>query len=183
MLGPARQEVQELMARLGDGDRAAFAPLYALLWPALRAFCRRGLGHDADGDDAAQQALVNVFSRADEFDAGRDALTWAFGIAAWECRSARRRAGRRGERGLAGATETLADPGVPVDDELIRRELLRSATELLGRLRADDVATIVAALEGDPDGRAGIAPATFRKRLERALGRWRAAWRSKHGTL
>jgi RNA polymerase sigma-70 factor (ECF subfamily) len=182
MLAPRRQEVQELMARLADGDRDAFAPLYALLWPALRAFCRRGLGHDADGDDAAQQALVNVFARADEFDAGRDALAWAFGIATWECRTLRRRAHRRGERGLP-ATDVLPDPAVRADDELIRRELLVGATELLGTLRADDIATITAALDGDPEGRAGVAPATFRKRLERALGRWRAAWRSKHGTL
>jgi DNA-directed RNA polymerase specialized sigma24 family protein len=182
MLASRRQEVQALMARLAEGDRAAFAPLYQLLWPALRAFCRRGLGHDADGDDAAQQALFNVLARADEFDAGRDGLTWAFGIAAWECRTLRQRQRRRREDALV-PDAPLVDPARPVDDELIRRELLRSAAELLGHLRPDDLATLTAALEGDPDGRAGVAPATFRKRLERALGRWRAAWRSKHGTL
>ncbi len=182
MHAPRRQEVQDWMARLADGDRDAFAPLYATLWPVLRAFCRRGLGHDADGDDAAQQALVNVFARADEFDPGRDALAWAFGIAAWECRTLRRRALRRREQVL-DPDVAIADAGVRIDDELIRRDLLLSATELLGRLRAEDIATITAAVDGDADGRAGVAPATFRKRLERALGRWRAAWRSKHGVL
>ncbi len=170
------------MARLADGDRAAFAPLYSALWPVLRAFCRRGLGHDADGDDAAQQALVNLLARADEFDEGRDALSWSFGIAAWECRTVRRRALRRREDALgpAGAA-ALADPTPLADDELIRRDLLASASEILGTLSPDDVATITAAIEGDPEGRAGVAPATFRKRLERALVRLRAAWRSKHG--
>jgi DNA-directed RNA polymerase specialized sigma24 family protein len=177
MLAPRRQEVHAWMTRLAEGDRDAFVPLYEALWPVVRSFCRRALGHSADGDDAAQQALLNLFARADEFDETRDALAWALGIAAWECRSVRRRVARRREETLAHEPTD----GFRVDDELIRRELLLAATELLGTLRPDDVATLTAAASGDPDGRAGIAPATFRKRLERALARFRAAWRSKHG--
>src|SRR5438045_531364 len=119
MLAPRRQEVHDLMARLADGDRAAFAPLYQLLWPALRAFCRRGMAHDADGDDAAQQALLNLFARADEFDAGRDALTWAFGIAAWECRTLKQRRLRRREERLGLEEPIMNDLGAFVEDELI----------------------------------------------------------------
>ena len=150
------------------------------LWPVLRAFCRRGLGHDADGDDAAQQALLSLFARADEFDASRDALAWAFGIAAWECRTVRRRVVRQREQAL-DPEGAIPDPAARADDELIRRDLLGAAADLLGTLRPDDVATIAAAIDGDPEGRAGVAPATFRKRLERALARLRAAWRSRHG--
>jgi DNA-directed RNA polymerase specialized sigma24 family protein len=183
MTSPARrQELADLMARLADGDRAAFAPLYGALWPLVRDFCRRALTHDADGDDAAQQALVNLFARAPEYDEGRDAVAWALGIAAWECRTVRRRRLRRREEELP-EEEPPGDGAAAPDEEALRRELLQAAGDLLGTLRADDVATIAAAIDGDPDGRAGIAPATFRKRLERALGRLRAAWRSKHGTL
>jgi RNA polymerase sigma factor (sigma-70 family) len=183
MIAAARQEVHELMARLAEGDRAAFAPLYARLWPELQRLCRRGLGHDADGDDAAQEALVRLLARADEFDPARDGLTWAFGIAAWECRTFRRRKQRRREDVIIGADATEPADGAPAsDDELIRRELLGAATELLGTLRPDDMATLAAAFEGDR-ALVGIAPATFRKRLERALARLRSAWRSRYGAL
>jgi RNA polymerase sigma-70 factor, ECF subfamily len=177
-----RQELGALMAALADGRRAAFAPLYAALWPLVRDFCRRALAHDADGDDAAQQALLKVFARAVEYDDTRDAVAWAIGIASWECRTLRRRVDRRREDELA-ADAPLRYGGPGAEDELVRRDLIEAAGELLGSLRAEDVATITAAIDGDPDGRAGIAPATFRKRLERALARLRAAWRSKHGTL
>ena len=69
------------MAALADGRRAAFAPLYAALWPLLRDFCRRALSHEADGDDAAQQALLQLFARAVDYDETRDAVAWAIGIA------------------------------------------------------------------------------------------------------
>jgi len=173
-----RQELGALMAALADGERAAFAPLYAGLWPLLSDFCRRALAHDADGDDAAQQALVKLMSRATEYDDSRDAVAWAIGIASWECRTLRRRVHRRRE-----TCAPIDHHGPHPEDELVRRDLIQAAGDVLGSLRAEDVATIAAAIDGDPDGRAGVAPATFRKRLERALARLRAAWRSKHGTL
>src|SRR5262245_34785982 len=105
-----RQDVQDWMARLAAGDLTAFAPLFSELWPILRGFCRRGLRHDADGDDAAQQALTNLFARADEYDASRDALSWALGIAAWECRTIARRRQRRREDALEGAPVAGATP-------------------------------------------------------------------------
>src|SRR5439155_540588 len=87
--GGERAELRRLMQRLADGDRGAFSPAFALLWPRLRAFAVRYVGA-ADGEDAAQAALLRVFSRAGEYDADRDALAWALGIAAWECRTLRR---------------------------------------------------------------------------------------------
>ena len=177
----AHGEVQRWMARLADGDRAAFAPLYGELWPALQRFCRRALGRDADGDDAAQQVLCNLFSRAHEFDPTRDAFAWAFGIAAWECRTVLRRRGRRREAPLDETTATATEE--EAETAMIQRDLLAAATETMATLRGEDLAIIVAALDGDPDGRAGLAPATYRKRLERALGRLRAAWRARHGDV
>lgn len=179
MTAAERQALSDLLVRLGDGERAAFAPLFAALWPLVRAFCGRALP-DADADDAAQQALTNVLARADEFDAGRDAVSWTFGIAANEIRSQRQRVRRRREAGLAAASH-VADGALAPEASAERRELLAAAAELLGTLGADDLATLGAALDGDPGARGAIAPATFRKRLERALGRLRGAWRDKHG--
>ena len=74
--------------------------LFAALWPIALGFARRALGGAADAEDAAQAALTNVFARAAEFDASRDALSWVLGIVAYECRTLRQRARRRNHRRL-----------------------------------------------------------------------------------
>ncbi len=169
------------MVRLADGDRDAFAPLFEALWPLLLQFCRRLLGDEPEADDVAQQALLNVFRRADEFDPERDALSWIFGIAAYECKTARRRRLRRKEESpspqeWAGLTKPQDDP----ERKLIDRDLLAAAAEILGTLRPGDEEAIRAALGTGP--RPAISAAAFRKRLERALRRLRIAWRMKYGS-
>lgn len=174
-----RQQINAWMVRVAEGDRAAFDPLFAALWPPVRTLCGRALAGGGDADDAAQDAMIRVFERAVEFDRERDAVTWVLAIAGWECRSARRRAQRR-RLDPAELDEHLAGGPGP-DDVAIRRDLIAAAEEVLGTLSAGDVETLAAAWAGDDEARSSIAPATFRKRLERALGRFRAAWRSRHG--
>ena len=71
------------MERLADGDRSAFSPLYEALWPLMRRFAVRALEGSTDAEDAAQVALMKVFSHAAEFDAERDVVAWVLGIVAW----------------------------------------------------------------------------------------------------
>lgn len=59
------------MARLADGERSAFDPLYEALWPIVRRFCNKALGSSAESDDAAQAALLEIFSRACDFEPQR----------------------------------------------------------------------------------------------------------------
>ena len=175
-----RQQINAWMARVADGDRAAFDPLFAALWPPVRTLCHRALAGGGDADDAAQDAMIRVFERAAEFDRGRDAVTWVLAIAGWECRSARKRTARR-RLEPAGLDAEVAAGGDGPDEVAIRRDLIAAAEEVLGALSPRDVETLAAAWSGDEVSRSSIAPATFRKRLERALGRFRAAWRSRHG--
>lgn len=172
-----RAELRRLMGRLADGDRTAFGRAFALLWPRLRAFAVRWAG-PADGEDAAQAALLKVFSRASDYDPERDALVWALGIAAWECRTLRRRRERRREQPALSVELALAEAPAQAtpEDELIDRDLRAAAAEVLGTLRPLDIETLTAAAAE----RAGRG-ATFRKRLERALARFRLAWRARHG--
>lgn len=178
----ALQAIDDHMRRLADGDRRAFDPLFAELWPLLRAFCRRATGSQADGDDAAQEALVKVFARASSFDPDQSAVSWVLAIAAWECRTVRKRATRRREHDLTRAADTPSTDR-SIDDTIETRQLATAAGDLLAALDPRDTETILAALSGDPSERPSIAPATFRKRLERALARLRAAWRARHGAL
>jgi RNA polymerase sigma-70 factor, ECF subfamily len=148
-----------LVLRLADGDRSAFDPLYDAVATRVDAICARALGPGPDAEDAAQTALVKLFERVDRYDPRRGpALPWILGIAAWEARTVRQRRVRRREDlvevdveapepapDLLGALPDLA----PAD-----REVLRAA---LGEIERPDV-----------------APATFRKRLQRTLERLRA---------
>jgi len=163
------------MCRLADGDRSAFHPVFSLAQPLLLRFAQRMLQGEPEAEDAAQQALLKVFSRAAQFDTTRDALTWMFSLTAWECRTVRRARGRRREQ---GEVPDAVHPETP-ESALAVGELLEAARELVGTLNREDAQTLAAAWEGAP--RPPVPAATFRKRLQRAVERLRLAWRLKHG--
>lgn len=171
------------MVRLADGDREAFGPLYDVLWPVLLGFARRALAGSPDAEDAAQSALMKLFSRASDFDPACDALSWALGIVAYECRTLRRKVHRRREQSdeapdALGAQRASTEPSP--EDTVIARDLEAAAADVLGALRPEDAETLRMVARGErPDG---VGGATFRKRVERALSRLRAAWSTKHGT-
>ena len=56
-----------------------------------------------------------------------------------------------------------------------------TAREVLGALRPEDAEAIAASVERGAASRFGLPPATFRKRLQRALERARLLWRTRHG--
>ncbi|MEQ1502983.1 MAG: sigma-70 family RNA polymerase sigma factor [Myxococcota bacterium] len=164
------------MARLADGDRAAFDPLYEALWPLVSGFCGRRLGDRAKGEDAAQQALVRVFQKASLYDARRPALPWVLAFATWECRTLAGAASRRREDDLADAGVGGADP----ETELLRADLLYAVRALVGELGPSDEAALWAWMEHDLDR--GPLGATLRKRVERARKRFVDLWRKRHGS-
>lgn len=182
-----RDRLREAMVRLADGDRSAFSLIFAVLRPLFSRFAARSLPAE-DAEDVAQTALLKLFAGASEFDAARgDALSWALGIVAWEVRTKRTRVLRRREvlartddaNDDANALTMLADGGANPEEALIAADLEQLARELVeDALAPGDVATIRAALEGQRP--AGLRAATFRKRLERALSRLRAAWKERH---
>jgi RNA polymerase sigma-70 factor (ECF subfamily) len=63
-------------------DRAAFAELFAYFAPRLKAFMIKG-GTDGDtAEELAQEAMIQVWRRADSFDPARAAAsTWIYTIA------------------------------------------------------------------------------------------------------
>ena len=174
-----RAQLDRWMTAAADGDRAAIDPLFHALWPAVVGYATRLVGDAALAEDCAQDALVQLFRQLDRYDRSRDALTWALTLATWQCRTARRRAHRRGE------TPALAEHAPVIDGVALAegRELVRAAVATLTELAPRDIEVITAAITDDDELRRSLAPATFRKRLERALGRFRLSWRSRHGTL
>lgn len=176
------QMLDEQLGRLADGDRSAFQPLFESLWPLLRRFATRVLGNQADGDDAAQQALLKVFARAREFDPARKALPWILTITTNECRTLRKKHLWRREahsEPLAALTAHEISP----EQAVIRHDLHAALAEVFTELRPDDLHTLVCAVADDHAERPSVPAATFRKRVERALDRLRLAWRAKHDAL
>ena len=171
-----RRNLTVLMARLADGDRAAFDGVYSVLWPVVSAFCAKALP-PTDAEDAAQAVLLKVFEHAPSFDRNRDALTWALAIAVWETRTIRQRYAR------SKTTESDDyDPESPQQSPeglIVERQVLEAAQAAMGLLSASDQETLMATFNEESSD--AVSGATFRKRRQRALFRLKEAWRSIYG--
>jgi RNA polymerase sigma factor (sigma-70 family) len=154
-------------ARLADGDRAAFEPLFRALHPrALRA--ARSRLDSAHADDVAQATLVNIFSRASEFEAGRAVLPWFYAFLANEIRNAE----RRSRREVSGdVPESISSSEEDPERRLLREEMERALTRAIDDLDETSAAAIASFLGRAPPP---LVPAqTFRKRLSRAVAKLR----------
>ncbi len=173
-----RAALQQDLTALARGERAAFDAVFRRLWPLLRGFAGRCLPA-GEAEDAAQEALLRVFSRASEFDARRDALSWVLGVAAWQIRTHRARSRRRREEGLEAAPEP-ADIAPSPEAAALARDLEAALETALRQLAPSDAATLLAFARGQ---RPEVPGATFRKRVQRALGRLRTRWGMSHGSF
>ena len=170
----ARAELQRDLARLADGDRQAFDAVFAHLWPLVHSLAARYLP-PIDVDDAAQTALLRLFERAAEFDPERDAVAWAIGLAMWEIRTVRRRAWRRRDRVELEDAGELPSGGASPEELAIAASLAAAIDRTLATLRPDDRDALLRYARDERTVGAG-----FRKRLQRARERMRAAWRLGH---
>ena len=158
--------------RLAEGDRSASAEVFAELWPKLLRFCQRAVGPDAE--DCAQRALMILFEEISAFDPARSPLAWAYAIAAWECRTLRRKRSRSREV-VHEALEAPDDASLEL--ALEERDLVRRALVLVESLSELDRETLTHDLSAD------VAPsAAHRQRRHRMLERLRTAWRTVHGS-
>jgi RNA polymerase sigma-70 factor (ECF subfamily) len=72
----------DLSAVASHRDRSAFARLFAFYAPRIKTYLRRLGAEDSVAEDLAQEAMLAVWRRADQFDPRRAALsTWIFTIA------------------------------------------------------------------------------------------------------
>jgi len=173
-----RKSIHDAMVRLSDGDRGAFQILLDELWPVLFAFVRRGVGHEQDAEDVAQEVFLRLCSRISDFDRERDGLSWAFGIAAYEIMTHRRRTRRRQEAFDVAELGEHAAPLASQEEATIQGELLAALAQATGMLSTEDRSTLGLA----PELVAIDLPSpTLRKRRQRALDRLRIVWRKLYG--
>jgi RNA polymerase sigma-70 factor (ECF subfamily) len=75
-----------LALRTAGGDRDAYAALVRRHLPRMLAVCRRMLGNDALAEEAAQEALIRLWTHAASYDPAKARLTtWLTRIAANVC--------------------------------------------------------------------------------------------------
>jgi RNA polymerase sigma factor (sigma-70 family) len=160
----SEKDLDLLMSRLADGDRAAFEPLFQSLWPRALSAARRRLDPQA-ASDAAQSTMMKLFAHAPEFARGSAVLPWFYAIAANEIRAILRRA-----RPQLELDEALASTGDP-ERSAIDRELRAAVAQAIADLDGPS-AEAIAALLGEGE-RPAIDDAAFRKRVSRAYARLR----------
>jgi RNA polymerase sigma-70 factor (ECF subfamily) len=166
-------DLDRQLARLADGDRSAFTPVFRHLQEPLLRLCTQILKNEADARDAAQQAMEKILERASTYDRTRPALPWACAIAAWECRTILRRQSRRRE-----VSAHLGAQSAGGEDAMMQRDLVQAATDALGQLSEVDQQTLLATFL---DEAIDVSGASFRKRRERALKRLRISFRRLYG--
>jgi len=160
----SERDLDLLMNRLADGDRAAFEPLFRSLWPRALSAARRRLEPHA-ASDAAQSTMMKLFARAPEFARGSPVLPWFYAIAANEIRAIVRRA-----KPYVEVDEALASTGDP-ESSAMDRELRAAVAQAIDELDGPS-AEAIAALLGEGE-RPRIDDAAFRKRVSRAYARLR----------
>lgn len=77
----------DLIVRLVDGDRQAFAELVERLHPRALRFAHRMLGPTADAEDAVQDSFVRVWRALPRFRVGAPFDPWFFKILGNRCRT------------------------------------------------------------------------------------------------
>lgn len=172
---PPHAELDHLIARLSEGDRAAFAAAFRLLWPPILRLCRSMLRNTADAEDAAQQAMEKIFVRSRDYDRTRSALPWALAIASWECRTLRQKRRRRREQPEPSESQMVS---FDMEQTHVEHLLAGAALAAMGTLSDKDRETLLATFWEEA---AGVSGPTLRKRRERALVRLRDAFRRLYG--
>jgi len=76
------QDLTTYIARVADGDQAAFASLYDLLVPSVYGVVKRVLRDPSQADEVTQEIFVEIWKQASRYDVTRGGVrTWAVTIA------------------------------------------------------------------------------------------------------
>lgn len=116
-------ESAELVKRVALRDKAALESLYRRHASVALALARRILGRMNEAEDAVQEAFVEIWRRADQFDPRRgSAEAWTFGIVRNRCIDRVRKQAVRNRTQLDASKEEREPASVSPLEEAQRRE-------------------------------------------------------------
>ncbi len=133
--GPAASEdLNNLLRRVGQRDRAAFSTLYAATSGKLFGVISRIAGRGGGAEDLLQEVFVKIWERAADFDAAKgSALGWMATIARNRALDEVRRSGRTPTMAFPEGFEPSAELGHPLDGRE-RSEALQKLLRCLAAL-------------------------------------------------
>lgn len=122
---PAAQDEAHLVARTADGDLRAFEALYKLYFPRLRHFLSRLVRAPEKVEEALDDTMMVVWTRAATYDGACRVSTWIFGIAY-----------RKGLKALSRLDEPVEDTSAERASEEEGPEAQLSRAQVRARLNA-----------------------------------------------
>lgn len=104
---------EQLLALFRQGRRETFAVLVRRYEGELYGYLRRYLGDGDLAEDVFQNTFLQVFTKIDQYEAGRPVRPWLYTIATHQAIDALRRQGRHQAVSLDQEREELAGADVP----------------------------------------------------------------------
>lgn len=182
----AAQGADLVMAVARQRDKAAYAALYRYYAPRITSYLMKQGATLSEGEEITQETFLTVWSKADQFDPHKAAVsTWLFTIA----RNKRIDALRRQTHIEVDDADPLLVPEAPADghDVVDARERQEAVAEALAALPADQ-ATVMRLSFYEDKTHAEIASAlnvplgTIKSRLRLAFKRVRAEIAGRYGS-
>ena len=173
------QELQRLLQQVAASrDKQAFAALFRFYGPRLKSFLGKQGFTDAECEDLVQETMLNLWRKAESFDATKAGVsTWIFTIAR-NCGIDRRRRTARISSQPAEEGLDEPDPDMLAEEAMIVRQNEAAVRGALERLPLEQATVIRMAYFGDRAQAEiaktlGIPLGTVKSRVRLALQRLR----------
>lgn len=179
-IDPSPQDLAGLIERIAEAqDREAFAALFRHFAPRVKGYLVRQGADVHTADELAQEAMLMVWRKAAQFDAGKaSAGTWIFAIA----RNLRIDAFRKEKRPEIDPDDPALVPAEDPrpEDRIEQEQHGRRLRETLSQLPAEQATVIrMSFFEDKPHSEIaealGLPLGTVKSRIRLALGRFREA--------
>jgi RNA polymerase sigma-70 factor, ECF subfamily len=182
---PSAQELAELVTSVARSrDKQAFAALFRHYAPRLKSFLLKQGFTEGECDDLVQEAMVNLWRKAESFDPAKAGVsTWVFTIARNLGIDRRRRNGRVSATVELGDYDEV-DPDPTAEQQMILRQNEVLVREALTKLPAEQAMVIRMSFFGEnPQAEIasllGIPLGTVKSRVRLALNRLRQIMEEK----
>jgi len=171
---------ETLVARVAEGDRAAYAGLVLRHTDRFLALAERLLGTRGEAEDVLQDAFSRLWTHADRFDPEVARFTtWFYRVVANACTDRLRRRGR--SQPLPEHWDSV-DPGPRADEKLAENQRARRVRDALDELpERQKVAVTLCYFEGLTNVEAAEVLSISVKALESLLVRARRGLRAELG--